>query len=85
MPYTYRYIGDLPVVFTGLVKDGHTWEPNSGDTINLDEKISHPLLIEVVKETTENHASDNPSVKPAKKSAEPTNEESPVSADNKEH
>ena len=42
--YTYRYTGDLPTVFVSLIKDGHTWMPSKGDTIDSTDPISHPLL-----------------------------------------
>ena len=42
---TYQYTGDLPTTFIHLQKDGHTWQPNKGDTIELNEPIDHPLLI----------------------------------------
>jgi hypothetical protein len=37
-------MGDLPTVFITLQKDGHTWVPNTGDTIDLDTEVGHPLL-----------------------------------------
>ena len=53
MPYRYRYTGDLPTVFISLVKDGHTFAPNKGDTIDWPTAIGHPLLELVVEEVPE--------------------------------
>jgi len=47
---TYRYVGDLPTVFISLVKDGHTFAPNKGGTIDWPTAIGHPLLELVVEE-----------------------------------
>lgn len=48
MAYRYRYTGDSPNVFIALKKDGHTWVPDKGDTIDSESPIHHPLL-ELVK------------------------------------
>lgn len=45
---TYRYTGDVPVVFVSLIKDSQTWMPSTGDTIDLDSEIEHALLELVV-------------------------------------
>lgn len=44
MTYTYRYTGSVPTVFISLVKDGHTWVPNYGDTITTSVPVHHPWL-----------------------------------------
>jgi hypothetical protein len=55
---TYRYLGDLPTVFISLVKDGHTFAPNKGDTIDWPVPIGHPLLELVVDEVPETKVGD---------------------------
>jgi hypothetical protein len=45
---TYRYTGDVPVVFVSLIKDDQTWVPSTGDTIDLDFEVEHALLELVV-------------------------------------
>lgn len=52
MSFTYRYTGDLPTVFISLVRDGRSWAPNKGDTIDWPTPIGHPLL-ELVPEVPE--------------------------------
>ena len=47
---TYKYVGDLPTVFISLTKDGRTFMPSKGDTIDWPVPIGHPLL-ELVVET----------------------------------
>lgn len=68
---TYRYTGDVPTVFTTMRKDGVTWVPSTGDTIDLDSDPGHPWL-ELVT-----------SSKPAPAS-ETKNTESPAAADESE-
>jgi PKD repeat protein len=44
----YQYTGDAPTVFITLAKDGHTWVASKYDTIEVDEPVSHPLLVPVL-------------------------------------
>ena len=41
----YQYTHDVPTVFISLLKDGHTWVPSKGDTIEVDEPIAHAHLM----------------------------------------
>lgn len=80
MPYTYQYTGSLPTVFISLEKDGATWVPSSGDTIELAGAIVHPLLTEVA--AAQQTASADKA--PAKNQPVTENQESPVAADEPE-
>lgn len=55
MTYTYRYNGDLPTVFISLSKEGHTWVPETGDTITTVVPVAHPLL-----ELIDQHSDEEP-------------------------
>jgi hypothetical protein len=82
MSHQYRYTGDVPTVFISLQKDGETWMPSSGDVIEVEEAISHPLLEEVVAAPAE--ASANATKKKPTEPAEPVQQESPVTVDAQE-
>ena len=62
----YRYTHDVPNVFIDLVKDGHTWVPNKGDTITTDTAVNHPYLElvedEVEQETPVETKQDEPEI-----------------------
>ena len=79
MPSTYRYTGDVPTVFTTLVKDGKTWTPETGDTIRLESPIAHPLLELVVKESKK--AALQPEQETVNEPATPGTTESPATDD----
>ena len=51
--YSYRYTGRFSTVFISLQKDGHTWVPSTGDTIDWPTPIGHPLLELIVPEETD--------------------------------
>lgn len=57
----YIYRGDEPTAFIYLRKDGHTWVPKQGDTIDSPVPIDHPLLelVEEPKEEVEEASSTN--------------------------
>ena len=79
MSFKYRYTGSAPTVFIQLKdKDGHTWVPDTGDTVVSATEISHPLLELVVKEPPA------PEVKKIVKPVTPETTESPVSDESKE-
>jgi len=69
----YQYTGDLPTVFITLQKDGETWVPKTGDTIDVDATVDHPLLALIA---------DNPKVSQTKTTEERKEiTESPETAD----
>ena len=64
---TYRYTGPVQTAFVDLVKDGATWSPEYGDTIETVALQSHPWLEEVTPEADEKEspAAPEPTTSPA--------------------
>lgn len=70
--FKYRYIGDVPVVFAGLSKDGHTWVPEHGDDITTTTPVAHPWLVLIKDEAAEIEAllvTEEPIIEETKQSA----------------